>query len=176
LATEKAAITKISRIRSRKFHSSRKKMQCLSSHTGFYASNAHFYMICFSHDYHQPHPGYTVPPQGIHGNASSIDLIFKLKNRKFIARAAGVKDWEAIPEGKQMLQFTVTVKIKIAATKSFNCSKRKRSSLFRIQRTALSISTNMHNTAASMKFLLSETRLAGSGSTRPSNTNSKMEK
>ncbi|CBY10692.1 unnamed protein product [Oikopleura dioica] len=54
----------------------------------------------YSHDYHQPHPGYTVPPQGIHGNASSIDLIFKLKNRKFIARAAGVKDWEAIPEDR----------------------------------------------------------------------------
>ena len=55
-----------------------------------------------SHDYHQPHPGYTVPPQGIHGNASSIDLIFKLKNRKFIARAAGVQDWESIPEGKSV--------------------------------------------------------------------------
>ncbi|CAG5078267.1 Oidioi.mRNA.OKI2018_I69.PAR.g8946.t1.cds [Oikopleura dioica] len=52
----------------------------------------------YSHDYHQPHPGYTFPPPGTLGNASSIDLVFKFKNRKFIARAAGISDWESVPE------------------------------------------------------------------------------
>merc|ERR1711962_852066 len=54
----------------------------------------------YYHDYHQPHfqmTGKNFIPAFL-SNSSSVDIQMKFKNRKFIAREIGIKDWQNYPE------------------------------------------------------------------------------